>query len=158
MHKKPFRFDSTRFNTPQQLIYACGFFVVQTLKSVALFYEDGNHVEPKGVGGVSNEMNNTIVQVTDGIYEDRAILKLEMDRLSLKNETNKASKERLSKLENCIKAYKETPKKFNEQWEREKSLITRMRSIKEEINRVNQEMEASEHDCDLNHAAELKYV
>ncbi|PWA62798.1 casein lytic proteinase B4 [Artemisia annua] len=103
-------------------------------------------------------MNNTIVQVTDGIYEDRAILKLEMDRLSLKNETNKASKERLSKLENCIKAYKETQKKFNEQWELEKSLITRMRSIKEEIDRVNEEMEASERDCDLNHAAELKYV
>ncbi|GKB33209.1 chaperone protein ClpB4, mitochondrial [Tanacetum coccineum] len=88
---------------------------------------------------------------------DRAVLKLEMERLSLKNETDKASKERLSKLENDIESYKEKQKEFNEQWEREKSLITRIRSIKEEIDRVNQEMEAAERDYDLNRAAELKY-
>ncbi|KAM0059749.1 putative ClpA/B family, AAA+ ATPase domain, ATPase, AAA-type, core, Clp, repeat (R) [Helianthus debilis subsp. tardiflorus] len=88
---------------------------------------------------------------------DRAVLKLEMERLSLKNDTDKASKERLTKLESDLQSLKEKQKEFNEQWEREKSLITRIRSIKEEIDRVNQEMEAAERDYDLNRAAELKY-
>lgn len=69
---------------------------------------------------------------------DRAILKLEMERLSLKNDTDKASKERLTKLEADLDSLKEKQKAFNEQWEREKSLITRIRSIKEEVtNSIN---------------------
>ncbi|KAI3679959.1 hypothetical protein L2E82_50695 [Cichorium intybus] len=88
---------------------------------------------------------------------DRAVLKLEMERLSLKNDTDKASKERLAKLDSDLESLKEKQKEFNEQWEREKLLITRIRSIKEEIDRVNQEMEAAERDYDLNRAAELKY-
>ncbi|XP_071701624.1 chaperone protein ClpB4, mitochondrial [Rutidosis leptorrhynchoides] len=88
---------------------------------------------------------------------DRAVLKIEMEKLSLKNDTDKASKERLMKLESDLESLKEKQKEFNEQWEREKSLITRIRSIKEEIDRVNQEMEAAERDYNLNRAAELKY-
>lgn len=64
---------------------------------------------------------------------DRAVLKLEMERLSLKNDTDKASKERLTKLESDLESLKVKQKELNEQWEREKSLITRIRSIKEEV-------------------------
>lgn len=64
---------------------------------------------------------------------DRAVLKLEMERLSLKNDTDKASKERLSKLDSDLETLKQKQKEFNEQWEREKLLITRIRSIKEEV-------------------------
>ncbi|KAL4570358.1 hypothetical protein LXL04_026010 [Taraxacum kok-saghyz] len=88
---------------------------------------------------------------------DRAVLKLEMERLSLKNDTDKASKERLTKLDSDLETLKAKQKELNEQWESEKLLITRIRSIKEEIDRVNQEMEAAERDYDLNRAAELKY-
>nr|XP_009589338.1 chaperone protein ClpB4, mitochondrial-like [Nicotiana tomentosiformis] len=88
---------------------------------------------------------------------DRAVLKLEMEKLSLKNDTDKASKERLNKLENDLKSLKAKQKELNEQWEREKDLMTRIRSIKEEIDRVNLEMEAAEREYDLNRAAELKY-
>lgn len=88
---------------------------------------------------------------------DRAVLKLEMEKLSLKNDTDKASKERLSKLENDLATLKQKQKELNEQWDREKNLMTRIRSIKEEIDRVNLEMEAAERDYDLSRAAELKY-
>ncbi|KAL3497298.1 hypothetical protein ACH5RR_040030 [Cinchona calisaya] len=88
---------------------------------------------------------------------DRAVIKLEMEKLSLKNDTDKASKERLSKLENDLASLKQKQKELNEQWEREKVLMNRIRSIKEEIDRVNLEMEAAERDYDLNRAAELKY-
>ncbi|KAF5175418.1 Chaperone clpb protein [Thalictrum thalictroides] len=88
---------------------------------------------------------------------DRAVLKLEMEKLSLKNDTDKASKERLSKLESDLCSYKEKQKKLAEHWEHEKSLMNRIRSIKEEIDRVNLEAEAAEREYDLNRAAELKY-
>ena len=64
---------------------------------------------------------------------DRAVLKLEMEKLSLKNDTDKASKERLSKLENDLTSFKQKQKELTEQWEREKVLMTRIRSIKEEV-------------------------
>ncbi|GLT72791.1 hypothetical protein SLA2020_446950 [Shorea laevis] len=88
---------------------------------------------------------------------DRAVLKLEMEKLSLKNDTDKASKERLSKLEHDLTLLKQKQKELTEQWEREKALMTRIRSIKEEIDRVNLEMEAAEREYDLNRAAELRY-
>lgn len=88
---------------------------------------------------------------------DRAVLKLEMEKLSLKTDTDKASKERLTKLESDLESLKEKQKELAEQWEREKVLMTRIRSIKEEIDRVNQEMEAAEREYNLNRAAELKY-
>lgn len=64
---------------------------------------------------------------------DRAVLKLEMEKLSLKNDTDKASKERLSKLENDLASLKQKQKEVTEQWDHEKSLMTRIRSIKEEV-------------------------
>ncbi|KAF5456803.1 hypothetical protein F2P56_026243 [Juglans regia] len=88
---------------------------------------------------------------------DRAVIKLEMEKLSLKNDTDKASKERLSKLENDLALLKQKQKELTELWQHEKVLMTRIRSIKEEIDRVNQEMESAEREYDLNRAAELKY-
>ncbi|KAG1363344.1 chaperone protein ClpB3, mitochondrial [Cocos nucifera] len=88
---------------------------------------------------------------------DRAVLKLEMEKLSLKNDTDKASKERLSKLEADLASLKQKQEELAQHWEHEKTLMTRIRSIKEEVDRVNLEMEAAEREYDLNRAAELKY-
>ncbi|XP_020100198.1 chaperone protein ClpB3, mitochondrial isoform X1 [Ananas comosus] len=88
---------------------------------------------------------------------DRAILKLEMEKLSLKKDTDKAAKERLSKIEADLTALKQKQRELSEHWEYEKSLMTKIKSIKEEIDRVNVEMEAAERAYDLDRAAELKY-
>ncbi|KAF3786651.1 Chaperone protein [Nymphaea thermarum] len=88
---------------------------------------------------------------------DRAVLKLEMEKLSLKNDTDKAAKARLTKLETDLETLKQKQKELAEQWQHEKGLMTRIRSIKEEVDRVNLEMEAAEREYDLNRAAELKY-
>ncbi len=64
---------------------------------------------------------------------DRAILKLEMEKLSLKNDTDKASKERLSKIEHDLNELKQKQKELNGQCEHEKALMNRIRSIKEEV-------------------------
>ena len=68
---------------------------------------------------------------------DRAILKLEMEKLSLQNDTDKSSKERLSKLDSDFALLKQRQKEFNEQWDREKALMTRIRSIKEEVSSIS---------------------
>lgn len=65
---------------------------------------------------------------------DRAVIKLEMEKLSLKSDTDKASKERLNKLEHDLAMLKQKQKEFNQQWEGEKELMTKIRSIKEEVN------------------------
>nr|TKS08301.1 hypothetical protein D5086_0000105460 [Populus alba] len=46
---------------------------------------------------------------------------------------------------------------LTEQWEHEKSVMTCIQSIKEEIDRVNLEIQQAEREYDLNRAAELKY-
>ncbi|CBI22284.3 unnamed protein product, partial [Vitis vinifera] len=88
---------------------------------------------------------------------NRSVLKLEMERLSLTNDTDKASKDRLSRLEAELSLLKEKQAELSEQWEHEKSVMTRLQSIKEEIDRVNLEIQQAEREYDLNRAAELKY-
>ncbi|XP_078438980.1 chaperone protein ClpB3, mitochondrial-like [Wolffia australiana] len=89
---------------------------------------------------------------------DRAVMKLEMEKLSLKKDaSDKPSKERLDKLESDLASLKQQQQDLSQHWEHEKFLMTRIRSIKEEIDRVNLEMEAAEREYNLNRAAELKY-
>ncbi|KAK1292808.1 hypothetical protein QJS10_CPB17g00713 [Acorus calamus] len=88
---------------------------------------------------------------------NRSVLKMEMERLSLTTDTDKASKDRLNRLETELKLLKEKQAELTEQWEHEKSVMTHIQSIKEEIDRVNLEIQLAERDYDLNRAAELKY-
>ncbi|XP_011014207.1 PREDICTED: chaperone protein ClpB3, chloroplastic-like [Populus euphratica] len=88
---------------------------------------------------------------------NRSVLKLEMERLSLMNDTDKASKDRLSRLDAELSLLKKKQDELTEQWEHEKSVMTCIQSIKEEIDRVNLEIQQAEREYDLNRAAELKY-
>ncbi|XP_055802772.1 chaperone protein ClpB3, chloroplastic [Solanum dulcamara] len=88
---------------------------------------------------------------------NRAVLKLEMERLSLTNDTDRASKDRLNRLEAELSLLKERQAELTEQWEHEKTVMTRLQSVKEEIDRVNLEIQQAEREYDLNRAAELKY-
>ncbi|CAN8299979.1 unnamed protein product [Cochlearia groenlandica] len=88
---------------------------------------------------------------------DRAVIKLEMERLSLTNDTDKASRERLNRIETELISLKEKQAELTEQWEHERSVMSRLQSIKEEIDRVNLEIQQAEREYDLNRAAELKY-
>ncbi|MGF1523613.1 MAG: ATP-dependent chaperone ClpB [Leptolyngbyaceae cyanobacterium] len=88
---------------------------------------------------------------------DRKILQLEMERLSLKNETDAASLERLDRLEKELADLKESQSSLNAQWQAEKDLIDDIQKLKEELDHVNIEIQQAERDYDLNRAAELKY-
>jgi ATP-dependent Clp protease ATP-binding subunit ClpB len=88
---------------------------------------------------------------------DRKILQLEMERLSLQKESNAASRERLERLDKELADLKEEQRTLNAQWQSEKDIITKIQTVKEEIDRVNVEIQQAERDYDLNKAAELKY-
>ena len=88
---------------------------------------------------------------------DRKILQLEMEKLSLQKESDPASLERLERLEKELADLKEEQRTLNAQWQSEKDVIDRIQGIKEEIDRVNVEIQQAERDYDLNRAAELKY-
>lgn len=88
---------------------------------------------------------------------DRKILQLEMERLSLQKETDSPSRERLERIERELAELKERQDALNAQWQAEKQIIDRIRQIRQEIERVNVEIQQAERDYDLNRAAELKY-
>ncbi|MFN4067518.1 MAG: ATP-dependent chaperone ClpB [Thermosynechococcus sp.] len=88
---------------------------------------------------------------------DRKILQLEMERLSLQKETSVASRDRLEKLEKELADLKEEQSRLNAQWQAEKEVIDRLQAIKEDIEKVNIEIQQAERNYDLNRAAELKY-
>ncbi|MEL7227489.1 MAG: AAA family ATPase, partial [Cyanobacteria bacterium J06576_12] len=81
----------------------------------------------------------------------------EMERLSLKNETNAGSLERLERLERELANLKEEQSTLNAQWQSEKDGIDQIQVIKEEIDRVNIEIAQAEREYDYNRAAALKY-
>ncbi|MEG4086501.1 ATP-dependent chaperone ClpB [Microcoleus sp. POL10_C6] len=88
---------------------------------------------------------------------DRRILQLEMERLSLQKESNAASIERLERLEKDLANLKEQQSALNAQWQSEKGVIGSIQKIKEQIDKVNIEIQQAELKYDLNRAAELKY-
>mmetsp|Transcript_29892 Transcript_29892/g.66115 ORF Transcript_29892/g.66115 Transcript_29892/m.66115 type:complete len:1085 (+) Transcript_29892:60-3314(+) len=90
---------------------------------------------------------------------DRKVLQLEMERLSLnKAATNdRGAAARLAGLDAELQKLKGQQAEITEQWQREKSEMSRIQDIKEEIERVNLEIQQAERDYDLNRAAELKY-
>jgi ATP-dependent Clp protease ATP-binding subunit ClpB len=88
---------------------------------------------------------------------DRRILQLEMERLSLQKESNVASIERLERLEKDLANLKEQQNGLNAQWQSEKGVIGSIQKIKEQIDKVNIEIQQAELKYDLNRAAELKY-
>ena len=88
---------------------------------------------------------------------NRKIMQLEIEREALRRETDKASRERLDKLEEELANLKETQSGYLTQWEKEKGAIDGLRRLKEEIERTRLMIEEAERNYDLNRAAELKY-
>ncbi|MEW6497028.1 MAG: Clp protease N-terminal domain-containing protein [Cyanobacteriota bacterium] len=96
---------------------------------------------------------------------DRQILQLEMEKFSLQaesesrevNRLHRTSVERLQQLDQELTYLIEEQRKLNTQWQLEKSLIERIERTREEIVRVNVEIEQAMREDDLNRSAELRY-
>ena len=88
---------------------------------------------------------------------DRKILQLEMEKLSLGRESDSASQERLQRIERELAELGEQQSNLNAQWQQEKGAIDEISSLKEDMERVQLQVEQAKRSYDLNKAAELEY-
>ena len=87
----------------------------------------------------------------------RRIMQLEIEREALRKETDKASKERLQKLEKELADLKEEKNRLAAHWQQEKDAIQRGRELKEELEQVRLEIEQAQRAGDYAKASELQY-
>jgi ATP-dependent Clp protease ATP-binding subunit ClpB len=87
----------------------------------------------------------------------RKITQLEIEREALKKEKDRASKDRLEKLQKELADLKGEAESMTAHWKREKEAISRIREIKEKIESTKGEAQVAERQGDLSRAAELKY-
>ena len=88
---------------------------------------------------------------------NRRIMQLEIEEAALQKETDKLSIEHLADLRRELAELREQFGGMKAKWENEKNAITKVRSLREEIEKVNAEIETAQMKYDLNKAAELKY-
>jgi ATP-dependent Clp protease ATP-binding subunit ClpB len=87
----------------------------------------------------------------------RRVMQLEIEREALRKETDRASRERLERLERELAELRDEANRLRAQWEQEKAAVAQHRQLREEIERVRLEMEKAQREYDLNKVAELKY-
>ena len=88
---------------------------------------------------------------------DRRIKQLEIERVSLKKETDEASAERLERLERELADLQERISGLKGRWQQEKERIDRIRSLKSEIEAARAELERANREGNLERAAEIQY-
>jgi ATP-dependent Clp protease ATP-binding subunit ClpB len=88
---------------------------------------------------------------------DRQIMQLEIEREALKKEKDKASKERLKKLDKELADLQEESRALTARWEQEKAAIQGLRDTKEQIEGVRHQIEEAQRAYDYRLASELQY-
>ena len=84
----------------------------------------------------------------------RRILQLEIEQVALQKETDDASRERLDTLEDELATLNVQVHEMRQHWEGEKQAIDAIRSLKEELGQLGQQVER---ETDLAVAAEIRY-
>ncbi len=87
----------------------------------------------------------------------RRQMQLEIEREALKKESDKASRERLGKIEKELAELKTESTGLQAQWKADQETLKKQREMRAEIEQVKVEIEQAERAYDLNKAAELKY-
>ena len=87
----------------------------------------------------------------------RKIMQHEIEEHALKKETDAISQEHLAEIRKELSELRETFNGMKARWENEKQSIGGVQKIREEIERVNAEIELAQRNYDLSRAAELKY-
>jgi len=87
----------------------------------------------------------------------RKMTQLEIERVALKKESDKASKERLSRLEADLSNFKADILQKKTHWQSEKDSIQTIREIKEKQEQLGIEAQKFEREGDLAKVAEIRY-
>ena len=87
----------------------------------------------------------------------RRIMQLEIEEAALKKDDDPLSKAHLEELRKELADQRDQFNTMKARWEAEKDAIGKVTKLREDIERVNAEIEQAERTYDLNRAAELKY-
>jgi len=88
---------------------------------------------------------------------ERRVMQLEIERQALKRESDRASKERLERVDKEIAELRSQSDELKAHWKQEKEVIQRIRALKEKIEATKVEEQQAQRKGDLNRAAELRY-
>ena len=86
------------------------------------------------------------------------MIQLQIEETALKKETDELSKTHLAEIQKELSDLQERFNEMNVKLKKEKDNINKVQTIKEQISKVNAEIEKAEREYDLNKAAELKYT
>ncbi|MGW6352413.1 ATP-dependent chaperone ClpB [Streptomyces sp. NPDC055080] len=87
----------------------------------------------------------------------RAVDRLRMEELALKNETDAASKQRLDKLRRDLADKEEELRGLTARWEKEKEGLNRVGELKERLDELRGQAERAQRDGDFDSASKLLY-
>ena len=87
----------------------------------------------------------------------RQIMQHEIEEAALKKETDELSKTRLAALQQELAGMRERFNAMKAKWDNEKNAIGKVQKLREEIERLNGEIEHAKNVYDLNRAAQLQY-
>ena len=87
----------------------------------------------------------------------RRAMQLEIERQALRKESDRPSKERLTKLEKELADLNAQGDALKSQWQLEKAGVQRLREIRENIEKTRTEIDQAKRQYDLNRAAQLQY-
>jgi len=88
---------------------------------------------------------------------ERRIRQLEIERQAVRKEKDSYSMERLEKIEKELSDLKESGAVLRGQWQSEKGNISKIRTLKEQLEAARIQSEQAERSADLEKAAELRY-
>jgi ATP-dependent Clp protease ATP-binding subunit ClpB len=87
----------------------------------------------------------------------RRVMRLEIEEAALKEEKDRASKERLEALRKELADLRAQADAMTAQWEAERQAIRKLQALRSELEQVRHEIEEAERNYDLNTAAELRH-
>lgn len=87
----------------------------------------------------------------------RKIMQQEIAETALKKEDGKLAAEELSEIQKELSEMRAEFSEMKARWENEKTSITRLQKLREDIEQTNADIASAERNYDLNKAAELKY-
>ena len=87
----------------------------------------------------------------------RKIVQLEIEEAALKKENDNISQEHLAEIQKELAELRDKFSGMKAKWENEKSDISAVQKLREEIESVSKDIDKAEREYDLNKAAELKY-
>ena len=103
---------------------------------------------------IKTEMNSMPTEMDELRHR---IMQLEIEEAAMKKETDKLTQAHLAEVQKELAELREQFNGMKARWENEKQSIGKVQSLRQEIEKINAEIEMAQNRYDLSKAAELKY-